>query len=132
MIIKIFDYTTQKTESSIDGIVISEWAYGRILNWRDEERLEKLYKEYREKNLEYLEMEIMKEDSNFYIIKKSEYFYSDFFMLKDYFINVTTSFKSLRSGELGTSSSDTPSAIIAIKLYSSFSKLIRFSISFFE
>ena len=37
-------------------------------------------------------------------------------MLKDYFINVT-SFKSLRGGELGTSSSDT-SAIIAIKLYS--------------
>lgn len=72
MIIKIFDYTTQKTESSIDGIVISEWAYGRILNWRDEERLEKLYKEYREKNLEYLEMEIMKEDSNFYIIKNKK------------------------------------------------------------
>ncbi len=72
MIIKIFDYMTQKTGSSIDGIVISEWAYGRILNWRDEERLEKLYKEYGEKNLECLEMEIMEEDSNFYIIKNKK------------------------------------------------------------
>lgn len=72
MIIKIFDYMTQKTGSSIDGIVISEWAYGRILNWRDEERLEKLYKEYGEKNLECLEMEIMEENSNFYIIKNKK------------------------------------------------------------
>lgn len=72
MIIKIFDYMTQKTGSPIDGIVISEWAYGRILNWKDEEKLEKLYKEYGEKNLEYLEMEIMKENSDFYIIKNKK------------------------------------------------------------
>lgn len=72
MIIKIFDYTIQKIGLPTDGIVISEWAYGRILNWKDEEKLEKLYKEYGEKNLEYLEMEIMKENSDFYIIKNKK------------------------------------------------------------
>lgn len=72
MIIKIFDYMTQKKGLSTDGIIISRWAYGRILNWKDEEKLEKLYKEYGEKNLEYLEMEIMEENFNFYIIKNKE------------------------------------------------------------
>ncbi|WP_288709560.1 hypothetical protein [uncultured Clostridium sp.] len=72
MIIKIFDYMTQKTGSPIDGIIISKWAYGHILNWKDEEKLEKLYKEYGDKNLEYLEMEIIKENPNFYIIKNKK------------------------------------------------------------
>ena len=56
MIIKIFDYTIQKIGLPTDGIIISKWAYGHILNWKDEERLEKLYKEYGDKNLEYLEL----------------------------------------------------------------------------
>lgn len=72
MIIKIFDYMTQKTGSFIDGIIIGKWAYGHILNWKDEEKLEKLYKEYGDKNLEYLEMEIIKENPNFYIIKNKK------------------------------------------------------------
>ena len=63
MIIKIFDYTIQKIGLPTDGIIISKWAYGHILNWKDEERLEKLYKEYGDKNLEYLEMEIIEEKS---------------------------------------------------------------------
>lgn len=72
MIIKIFDYTAQKTESPTNGIIISKWAYGHILNWKDEERLEKLYKEYGDKNLEYLEMEIIEENPDFYTIKNKE------------------------------------------------------------
>lgn len=72
MIIKIFDYMTQKNGLSTNEIIISRWAYGRILNWKDEEKLEKLYKEYGDKNLEYLEMEIMEENFNFYIIKNKE------------------------------------------------------------
>lgn len=72
MIIKIFDYTAQKTESPTNGIIISKWAYGRVLNWKDEERLEKLYKEYGDKNLEYLEMEIIEENPDFYTIKNKE------------------------------------------------------------
>lgn len=72
MIIKIFDYTIQKIGLPTDGIIISKWAYGHILNWKDEERLEKLYKEYGDKNLEYLEMEIIEENSDFYIIKNKE------------------------------------------------------------
>lgn len=72
MIIKIFDYTAQKTESPTNGIIISKWAYGRVLNWKDEERLENLYKEYGDKNLKYLEMEIIEENSDFYIIKNKE------------------------------------------------------------
>ena len=72
MIIKIFDYMTQKTGSPIDGIIIGKWEYGHILNWKDEERIEKLYKEYGEKNLEYLEMKKKKENSNFYIIKNNK------------------------------------------------------------
>lgn len=72
MIIKIFDYTIQKIGLPTDGIIISKWAYGHILNWKDEERLEKLYKEYGDKNLEYLEMEIIEENSDFYTIKNKE------------------------------------------------------------
>lgn len=72
MIIKIFDYTAQKTESPTNGIIISKWAYGRVLNWKDEERLENLYKEYGDKNLKYLEMEIIEENSDFYTIKNKE------------------------------------------------------------
>lgn len=72
MIIKIFDYTIQKIGLSTDGIIISKWAYGHILNWKDEERLEKLYKEYGDKNLEYLEMEIIEENPDFYTIKNKE------------------------------------------------------------
>ena len=72
MIIKIFDYTIQKIGLPTDGIIISKWAYGHILNWKDEERLEKLYKEYGDKNLEYLEMEIIEENPDFYTIKNKE------------------------------------------------------------
>lgn len=72
MIIKIFDYTIQKIGLPTDGIIISKWAYGHILNWKDEERLEKLYREYGDKNLEYLEMEIIEENSDFYTIKNKE------------------------------------------------------------
>lgn len=72
MIIKIFDYTIQKIGLPTDGIIISKWAYGHILNWKDEERLEKLYKEYGYKNLEYLEMEIIEENPDFYTIKNKE------------------------------------------------------------
>lgn len=72
MIIKIFDYTIQKIGLPTDGIIISKWAYGHILNWKDEERLENLYKEYGDKNLKYLEMEIIEENSDFYTIKNKE------------------------------------------------------------
>lgn len=72
MIIKIFDYTIQKIGLPTDGIIISKWAYGHILNWKDEERLEKLYKEYGDKNLKYLEMEIIEENPDFYTIKNKE------------------------------------------------------------
>mgnify|MGYP007023343437 FL=1 len=72
MIIKIFDCTIQKIGLPTDGIIISKWAYGHILNWKDEERLEKLYKEYGDKNLEYLEMEIIEENPDFYTIKNKE------------------------------------------------------------
>lgn len=72
MIIKIFDYTIQKIGLPTDGIIISKWAYGHILNWKDEERLEKLYKEYGDKNLEYLEIEIIEENPDFYTIKNKE------------------------------------------------------------
>lgn len=72
MIIKIFDYTIQKIGLPTDGIIISKWAYGHILNWKDEERLEKLYKEYGDKNLGYLEMEIIEENPDFYTIKNKE------------------------------------------------------------
>lgn len=44
MIIKIFDYTIQKIGLPTDGIIISKWAYGHILNWKDEERLENFIK----------------------------------------------------------------------------------------
>lgn len=62
----------KKTESPTNGIIISKWAYGRVLNWKDEERLENLYKEYGDKNLKYLEMEIIEENSDFYTIKNKE------------------------------------------------------------
>ena len=69
MIIEIYDCAIREAKPPANGIMISRWVCRNILNWADEKKLEKVYKEYVGKNLEYLEIEITKENSEFYTIK---------------------------------------------------------------